>query len=72
VPDIKLTKKQTIAFEYLNDNITTQILYGGGAGSAKTFLGTLWISSMCVQYAGTRYLIGRSVLTQLRLTTLRT
>ena len=70
--DIKLTKKQSTSWEYLNDNVTTQILYGGGAGSAKTFLGTLWISSMCLQYPGTRYLIGRSVLTQLRLTTLRT
>lgn len=70
--DIKLTKKQTVAWKYLFDNHTNQILFGGGAGSAKTFLGCLFVVTMCLNYAGTRYLIGRSVLTQLRLTTLRT
>ena len=70
--DIKLTRKQTEAWSYLTDNETTDILFGSGAGSGKSMLGCLWISYMCVTYPNTRYLIGRAVLTQLRLTTLRT
>jgi len=70
--DIELTKKQTIAWEYLMDTETKEILFGSGAGSGKSFLGCLWVSTMCLQYSGVRYLIGRAVLTQLRLTTLRT
>ena len=70
--DIELTKKQTIAWKYMNDDTTKEILFGSGAGSGKSFLGCLWVTTMCLQYPGVRYLIGRSVLTQLRLTTLRT
>jgi phage terminase large subunit len=72
MPDIKLTKKQSIAWDYLNDVDTKEILFGSGAGSGKSFLGCLWVSTMCITYPGVRYLIGRAVLTQLRLTTLRT
>jgi hypothetical protein len=72
MPDIFLTKKQTLAFEYLNDDTTKEVLFGSGAGSGKSFLGCLWVTTMCLKYAGVRYLIGRAVLTQLRLTTLRT
>lgn len=70
--DVNLTKKQSIAWKYLTDNTTKEILFGSGAGSGKSFLGCLWVTFMCIQYPGVRYLIGRAVLTQLRLTTLRT
>lgn len=70
--EIKLTKKQTIAWEYLMDNATKEVLFGSGAGSGKSFLGCLWVTTQCLKYNGVRYLIGRAVLTQLRLTTLRT
>jgi len=70
--NIKLTPKQTEAWGYLTDKTTTDILFGSGAGSGKSMLGCLWISWMCLSYPKTRYLIGRAVLTQLRLTTLRT
>ena len=70
--DINLTKKQTIAWNYLMDNETKEVLFGSGAGSGKSFLGCLWVTTMCLKYDGVRYLIGRAVLTQLRLTTLRT
>lgn len=70
--DINLTKKQTIAWKYLMDNETKEILFGSGAGSGKSLLGCLWVTTMCIKYPNTRYLIGRAVLTQLRLTTLRT
>lgn len=70
--DIKLTKKQTECWEYLTDKKSNQILFGGGAGLSKTFMGCVWITTMSLQYPGTRYLLGRAVLTQLRLTSLRT
>jgi len=70
--DIKLTKKQSIAWEILTDNFTTEMLYGGSAGGGKSFIGCLWVCVSCLNNAGTRYLIGRTVLTQLRLTTLNT
>lgn len=70
--DIKLTKTQTRAWEYLMDNHTTEILAGGGVAGGKTFLGCLWIISMSIQYPNTRYLIGRTVLQTLKLTTLKT
>lgn len=72
MPDIKLTKKQTECWSYLTDTKTNQILFGGGAGLSKTFMGCVWITTMSLQYPGTRYLLGRAVLTQLRLTSLRT
>ena len=70
--DINLTKKQSVAWKLLTDKKTTELLFGGSAGGGKSMLGCIWITSMCLQYPGTRWLIGRTVLTQLRLTTLRT
>ena len=70
--DINLTKKQSIAWKYLMDSETKEVLFGSGAGSGKSFLGCLWVTTMCLKYTGVRYLIGRAVLAQLRLTTLRT
>lgn len=70
--EITLTKKQSIAWKYLTDDVTTELLFGGGAGSSKSFLGCLWITTMCIQYPKTRYLIGRTKLTALRLTTINT
>lgn len=72
MPDIKLTKKQTECWSYLTDTKTNQILFAGGAGLSKTFMGCVWMTTMCLQYAGTRYLLGRAVLTQLRLTSQKT
>jgi len=31
MPDFKLTNKQAIAYDFLVDDITTEIGYGGGA-----------------------------------------
>jgi phage terminase large subunit len=70
--NVNLTKKQSVAWEYLADKNTNELLFGGSAGGGKSMLGCIWITSMCIQYPGTRWLIGRTVLTQLRLTTLRT
>jgi hypothetical protein len=70
--DIRLTKKQSIAWEILTDIKTNEILYGGSAGGGKSFIGCLWVTISCLNNEGVRYLIGRTVLTQLRLTTLNT
>src|SRR5574343_131128 len=65
-------KKQYDAIELLNDQTTTEILYGGGASGGKTFLGCCWIIMSCLRYPETRWLIGRSKLTTLKTTTLKT
>jgi len=70
--DIKLTKKQSQAWKLLTDNITNEVLYGGAAGAGKSWLGCLYITTLCLQYKGIRCLIGRTVLTQLKMTTLNT
>jgi phage terminase large subunit len=72
VVDIKPTKRQSQAWKYLTDDHTNIILFGGSAGGGKSWLGCLWITTLCLQHQGIRCLIGRSVLTQLKLTTLNT
>ena len=66
------TKKQSEAWECLVDSTTTDLLFGGGAGGAKSFLGCAWIILMAGQYPGTRWLIGRKKLKSLKETTLLT
>ena len=70
--NINLFKTQSDCWKYLTDNITTDVCFGGGVSGGKTWLGSLWITTMCIQYPQTRYLIGRTVLQTLRLTTLKT
>ena len=70
--EINLTPKQSDCWELLFDNIHTEILYGGSAGGGKSFLGSLWIATLCLKYPGIRTLIGRTVLAQLKTTTLNT
>lgn len=70
--DINLTKKQSQGWKLLLDNSTNEVLYGGSAGAGKSWLGCLWISTLCLKYEGIRCLIGRTVLQQLKLTTLNT
>lgn len=69
---IELSRKQTEAIELLEDNHTTEILYGGGAGSGKSILGAWWILKSCLTYPGTRWVIGRAKLKTLKETTLKT
>ena len=68
----EFTPKQSTAFRYLLDNTTTELLFGGGAGGGKSYLGCAWIIYSCIKYKGIRCLIGRSKLDNLKKTTLNT
>ena len=70
--NITPTRRQSQAWRYLTDDKTNIVLFGGSAGGGKSWLGCLWITTICLKYTGIRCLIGRSVLTQLKLTTLNT
>lgn len=70
--NFKPSKKQFEAWEYLNDDITTELGYGGGASGGKSYLGCVWITTMCLAYPDTAWLIGRKELTNLKRTTIIT
>ena len=67
---MKLTIKQTKALDFLEDKTTKEIIFGGGAGGAKSFLGCYWLAKMCLKHPGTRWVMGRAVLKTLKETTL--
>lgn len=67
-----LTYKQTQAIDILEDDHTTELLFGGGAGGGKSALGCYWQLKRRLQYPNTRGLIGRSKLKVLKDTTLKT
>lgn len=69
---MKLTAKQTLALDFLEDNSTKELVYGGAAGGGKSVLGCFWIVKMALRYPGARLLIGRSELKTLKKTTLVT
>ena len=48
------------------------VLFGGGAGGSKSFIGCAWQIQRRLKYKGTRGLIGRSKLDTLKKTTLKT
>jgi phage terminase large subunit len=58
--------KQLDACEYWIDEITEQILYGGGKGGGKSFLGCSLIFADALIYPETHYFIARGELTDLR------
>ena len=66
-----LTKKQTKALDFLEDGISTEVMYGGAAGGGKSMLGCYWQLKSRMKYPGTRGLIGRASLTTLKSTTLQ-
>jgi len=68
---MNLSIKQTIAIDFLEDQETNVVLYGGGAGGGKSMLGVYWVLKQCLKYPNTRYVIGRSRLKNLKETTLR-
>jgi phage terminase large subunit len=70
--DINLSKRQTEAWKYIFDDKTSEICFGGGVSGGKSYLLCVAITTMALQYKGTRYILGRSVLHTLKQTTLVT
>lgn len=66
---MRLNAKQTEALDYLEDNATTELLYGGGAGGGKSILGAYWLLKMCIKYPESRWLMGRANMKTLKETT---
>lgn len=64
--------KQFTAWQYLTDNTTNFVGYGGAAFSGKSYLLCYWITSMAIAYPGTGWGLGRKQLTVLKKTTLVT
>lgn len=69
---ISLSQKQSDAWHFLEDNSINEVLYGGGAGSGKSYLGCLWHIFRRMTYPGTRGVIGRSKISILEQSTLIT
>ena len=67
---MRLNKKQTQALDILEDKKINELVFGGGAGGSKSFLGCYWILKSCLKYPGIRCLIGRAHLKTLKETTL--
>lgn len=64
--------KQEGALKTLADKDTREILYGGSAGSAKSWTGSAWLLFSALAYPGTKWFIGRESLKRLRDSTLLT
>jgi hypothetical protein len=64
------TPKQHLIFEHFDDDLTTEILYGGSAGSAKSYGICALIIIKCLQHPGIRVGLARNELTTLKKTTI--
>lgn len=64
------TPKQDLIFEYFEDEITTEILYGGSAGSAKSFGICALTILKALEHPGIRIGLARNELTTLKKTTI--
>ena len=61
-PTIEPSVKQHQAWQYLLDNETKILCFGGGAGGGKTWLGSEWLLTQCYKYPKTRWFIARKKL----------
>jgi len=69
---MRLNYKQTEALDFLEDDKTEEVLFGGAAGPGKTTLGCYWQLKRRLKFPGTRGFIGRAVMKTLKETTLMT
>lgn len=65
-------QKQLETVEFWIDDVTEELLYGGGKGGGKSFLGASLIFGDALIYPGTHYFIARAELTDLRKFTIPT
>lgn len=66
------TIKQHQAFQYLQDDTTKYLLFGGGAGGGKSWLGCEWLITNCYLYPDTKWFIARKELKRLMTTSFET
>ena len=66
---MRLNYKQSEALDYLEDDTTEEVLFGGAAGPGKTTLGCFWQIKNRLKYPGSRGFIGRAKMMTLRETT---
>lgn len=69
---IDLSEKQLEALDFLTDQTVDELLFGGAAGGAKSWLGCEWLLWNCLAYPGTRWFIGRHHLSDIRKSTVET
>lgn len=70
--NIDLSLKQHEAFDILLDDSTIELLFGGGAGGGKSYLGCVFGIVMSLKYERIRGLMGRETLKGLKESTLLT
>lgn len=70
--EIKLFGKQLAAYNFLEDNVTNEVCYGGAARGGKSYLGCVWQILRRCKYPNSAGLIGREELVKLKDTTLLT
>lgn len=72
VKQVVFSPKQMKAYNYLTDNITTELFFGGSAFSAKTWLGCTWILTQCIKFQEVAYGVARKEIKKAKETTLNT
>ncbi len=62
---LRPTIKQDQAWQKLQDKVTKFIVFGGGAGGGKSWLGAEWLMTNAYLYPSSKWFIGREELTRL-------
>lgn len=69
---LQLSQTQSLALRLLHDPTIVELLFGGGAGGAKSFIVCIWMLLECRNYPGIRIGLGREELKRLKQTTVVT